>query len=561
MASSGEEKTKKKNIKNTAPKKKRISWISGVRIGMKRLLLAVVIMLPLVYIVSELKAISSEIRNERKTEMESTMISVTEQYANVAVENMVDIAKTITKNDKIYEFLNTYYRTQQEYSAAYQKFRDSRTLSVSDSNAVMSVEIYTENSSVLNGGMINRLTETVKETEWYYELEVSGKNTILFCDSVTGNLSLIRRFDLYPMKYGDSILKMDFSMTHFQSVFDNISFNGKIYISCNHSLLYSNDEKASFNSIYNYGSGQLAVRTSNFYSREICFYVYADCDDTFSRMLKDPVNITCVSLVFLAASIALYVSVDMRKRLAVLASICRGETDGENVDLGKDEIGRLHSVLNELISKHKNDEDQQRIMQDIISNKITRTIVPERTAYDHDSMLSYLKLTDKDRFSGLPDFETLVSFSRELKRLKKYIEKTCHLSSEDNLVIDTSQAEPDDMYIIPYGLVMIAAGLQKMLHKEDVVFKITVAHHGPEVCVALKVPDETLSENSMKKLSNVCLSKDDTIPLFRKFSIYNSFVRIRKYYGDDVRFSISSENDTEVKMFFRAPRMFRKYID
>lgn len=553
-------KEKKKKFKTN--KKKKISWISGVRISIKRLILAVVIMLPLVYIVAELRTMSDEIQNERKVEMEKTMITVTEQYANVAVENMVDIAKTITQNDKVYDLINTYYKTSKEYSEAYQKFRDSRTLAIADSNAVRSLEIYTENPSVMNGGMMKQITAGVKESEWYYDLELSGKNTILYCDRTTGSLSLIRRLDMKPLDYGESLIKLDFSMPYFRSVFKNILFNGKIFISCNHSLLYSNDDKANYNSIYNFGSGVLRVSTGNFYSCPMDFYVYADCENTFNRMIRDPVNITCAALVFLAAVIAFYVSVDMRKRIGMLNDICSGSLEADNMDFGKDEIGKLYSSVYELIAAKNKCIKENEYIKNLVSDDSQKLLKVEREVYNYDAKLTYLKLVNEEKSSSLPEVESLISFSKEFRKLSRYIEYLNSVNSGNfELTIDTSGAEPDDMYILPYSLVLMTAGLIKIIKRSDIEIMMSIVHHGPEICLSLKIPGFVPEKNSLKKLINVCTASEGDIPEFRKGNIYNSIIRIRKYYNDDVRFIVNAGNDTELKMMFRAPKLFRQHLD
>jgi len=555
-------KEKMQKTQSVKLKKKKISWISGVRISIKRLILAVVILLPLIYIITELRMMSDEIQDERKVEMEKTMVTVTEQYANVAVENMVDIAKTITQNDKVYELVNTYYSTSKDYSEAYQKFRDSRTLAIADSNAVRSLEIYTENPTVLNGGMMKQITSGIKESEWYFDLEVSGKNTILFCDSSTGVLSLIRRLDKKTLNYGDSLIKLDFSMPYFRSVFENILFSGKIFISCNHSLLYSNDENASYNSIYNYGSGELRVNTGTFYSCPMDFYVYAECENTFDRVIRDPMNITCAALIFLAAVIVFYISVDTRKRIGMLNDICRGDLEADSMDFGKDEIGRLYSSVFDLINtKNKcireNDYIKNRVSDD--SHKLLKV---EREVYNYDAKMTYLKLVNEEKSSSLPNVESLTSFTKEFRKLRKYIEYLNSVNSVNfDLTIDESGAEPDDMYILPYSLVLMTAGMLKIIKRSTAEIIVTVVHHGPEICLSLKIPEIVPEKNSLKKLINVCTASENDIPEFRKGNIYNSIIRIRKFYNDDVRFIVNAGNDTEVKMLFRAPKLFRQHSD
>ncbi len=132
-------------------------------------------------------------RSDRQYSYEKAGENIAFQFANI-LDDASNIVMNITKNDEFEEFLETNYESDLQYFEAYRKVTNNKFLKALCSINNSSLEIFTDNPTIINGGGIYNLNR-VSEYGWYKEFSKSGKETAVkfYFDTETGPSSKPRR--------------------------------------------------------------------------------------------------------------------------------------------------------------------------------------------------------------------------------------------------------------------------------------------------------------------------------------------------------------------------------
>ncbi len=144
-------------------------------------------------------------RSDRQYSYEKAAENIAFQFANV-LDDASNIVMNVTKNDEFEEFLETNYKSGLDYYEAYRKVTNNKFLKALCSINNSSLEIFTDNPTIVNGGGIYNINR-VSEYGWYKEFSKSGKETAVkfYYDTETGpsskprrRLLFIRRMNYFP---------------------------------------------------------------------------------------------------------------------------------------------------------------------------------------------------------------------------------------------------------------------------------------------------------------------------------------------------------------------------
>lgn len=227
------------------------NWLNNLNLQRKLwILFYICVLMPL--IVTDgviLYILISEEQVKQQNEMQNVASAV--QY-NISsfVENSVVLARSISTNSYVQEFLSTQYTSPQDYVTHYYKFmRDSLIqglMGVDNSNN--NITLYTNNETIISGGGCSELSG-VTGTPWYQSFEESSRNNLLLFYFDDWNspyvqperkVLLIQRLD---QKYGDNaekIVKIEIDYSSLVRDISNMNYDIPIYICSGERLLFSN---------------------------------------------------------------------------------------------------------------------------------------------------------------------------------------------------------------------------------------------------------------------------------------------------------------------------------
>lgn len=227
--------------------------LNNIRLRHKLLLIyAVSVFIPIIF--TNLVFYSVTTTNVRNQKIRDANIQLEKLQAELqsVIDEGVGIAYTFYTDPDLNEVLDREFTSTIDYVEAYNQYlRNAFARYTQTSRAVKWLEIYTENPTVLpSGGNIQAITREVRDLDWY-KAYMNVKVTYPVIISSGGSFSLVQRLDNYPgnNNRGLRILKIDLNMNTVQQIFDNSSFDGKLYCTGADGLVtYSNDLQSDWRS-------------------------------------------------------------------------------------------------------------------------------------------------------------------------------------------------------------------------------------------------------------------------------------------------------------------------
>ncbi len=144
-------------------------------------------------------------RSDRQYRYEKAAENMAFSFGKI-LENASAVAINVTKNDSFRDFLEEDYDGGVEYYSAYSTVMNDKFLKALCSINEFTVEMYTDNPTIVNGGGVYNLNR-ISHTPWYEEFKESGQETFVRfyydTDLVPSakpqrTLMLLRWMDSYP---------------------------------------------------------------------------------------------------------------------------------------------------------------------------------------------------------------------------------------------------------------------------------------------------------------------------------------------------------------------------
>ncbi|MFP4977777.1 sensor histidine kinase [Paenibacillus sp. CN-4] len=90
-------------------------------------------------------------------------------------------------------------------------------------------QVYTDNPTVLSSGNIERLTDKIRQSDWYKQSKAYSTPypTLIYSEQ---KLSLIQKLNNYYTSGIEQLVKIDLNMERIQQLFQTSGFNGKVYL-------------------------------------------------------------------------------------------------------------------------------------------------------------------------------------------------------------------------------------------------------------------------------------------------------------------------------------------
>lgn len=174
-----------------------------------------------------------------------------ENAANIisgSVDYAAAIANRLYANRYLYEYLNTVYVSPLDYMEAYRTFQRNTMNLINGGIAGLTVNIYAENDSILNGGVFHPLAPQ-KEEDWYRALVKSGRESLLYFSYTNLNapyfqpgrsIFYIRKMDLMPYDAVEKLIVIELRYGSIADKLKKIASEDQIYLYEGETLLMSN---------------------------------------------------------------------------------------------------------------------------------------------------------------------------------------------------------------------------------------------------------------------------------------------------------------------------------
>ncbi|KQO16655.1 sensor histidine kinase [Paenibacillus sp. Leaf72] len=120
------------------------------------------------------------------------------------------------------------FSSQMDYINTYQSYL-SGAFSDQNVQGVRWYQVYTDNPTVLSSGYIDRLTETLRQSDWYIQSKSSSALYPAFVYS-DNKLSLIQQLNNYHTGGIEQLVKIDLNMDLLAQKFGSSAFGGKVYL-------------------------------------------------------------------------------------------------------------------------------------------------------------------------------------------------------------------------------------------------------------------------------------------------------------------------------------------
>ncbi|MBE6025093.1 MAG: signal transduction protein [Cellulosilyticum sp.] len=299
-----------------------------------------------------------------------------------AIEEVVLVTNNVYINRDINEFLNGHYNTALDYYNTYRSYINSIWLGTGSTARETKIMMYTDNSTILNGGGVYRLDDEVRKSDWYQFLMDSGKSRVLYiyydnrCEPAIKcrrKISLISKLDYYKDGRCEQVLKVDMDYTHLIDSLKHMVHELPVYVCNNDKIIFSNQGYSSIGEDFTrFNKKDKVAYQQQFTSggQEIVIYVLQKEKTILSQIMhKAPIILSLVGVNIILPYI--FMSIIRRsfaERIYKLAEVFQGVENEVmhtiECDFGKDEIGILLNNYNKMATK-MND-----LIQTVYKNKL-----------------------------------------------------------------------------------------------------------------------------------------------------------------------------------------------
>ncbi|MGM7719881.1 cache domain-containing sensor histidine kinase [Metabacillus sp. Hm71] len=178
---------------------------------------------------------SNNVRTQKMNDISLSVKQISNDF-RTAIDDAVEISSKLYTDYELYNFLENKYEKTIDFIHAYQNYYSGINKEVPLFSTVRSLNLYTNNDTVIYAGGVNKIDTLVKESHWYKESEVIRKSYPVLTRRLgeSGKLdtfSIIRELDYFTTKGStQKILELQFDLGLMDHIFHNVTFPGDIYL-------------------------------------------------------------------------------------------------------------------------------------------------------------------------------------------------------------------------------------------------------------------------------------------------------------------------------------------
>ncbi|KKI91709.1 histidine kinase [Bacillus sp. SA1-12] len=316
---------------------------------------------------------SNNVRTQKVNDISLSVKQISNDF-RTAIDDAVEISSKLYTDYELYNFLENKYEKTIDFIHAYHDYYIGIYKEVPLFSTVRSLNLYTNNDTVIYAGGVNKIDTLVKESHWYKESELIRQSYPVLTRRIgeSGKLdtfSLIREMDYYKTKDStQKILELQFDLGLMEHIFHNVTFPGDIYLLDEQGIIeYTTNPKV------NWSEGDIQYHSLTLSKDALVFeesfnvpYLnnWKVVGVTQERLLLEEVQdsrnfilyLALINLVFPSLFIV-YITSSLHLRILRILKHMR-KAEGQNFELIKgvnyqDEIGELTQAFNRMASKIK----------------------------------------------------------------------------------------------------------------------------------------------------------------------------------------------------------------
>ncbi|MFE6076569.1 sensor histidine kinase [Paenibacillus sp. NPDC057886] len=146
----------------------------------------------------------------------------------VTIDQGVGLSYSLYADPVFNDTLSRQFHSHFEYIAAYNSYLKGE-FSGQMSQGIRWYQVYTDNPTILSSGYIERLSDAVRNSNWYIQFQAYSAPypALIAADQM---LSLVQRLDNIDTGGVEQLLKIDLNMDVIKQHFQNSGFDGKVYL-------------------------------------------------------------------------------------------------------------------------------------------------------------------------------------------------------------------------------------------------------------------------------------------------------------------------------------------
>lgn len=183
--------------------------------------------------------------NVKKQKLQDLSLAI-EQMRNefkYQIDTVIGISSVLYNDTILNEYLDQQYEQSSDYVINYHSYITSMLEKYTPVYRAIQITLYTNNDTIIYGGHVLPFSKSTQEQEWYKRLEESNTlNPIIVQDltaTVQPTISIVRKLSSSTAKarYAKA-LKIDIHPEFIKQVFNNVTFEGSVYLLADDVVLY-----------------------------------------------------------------------------------------------------------------------------------------------------------------------------------------------------------------------------------------------------------------------------------------------------------------------------------
>lgn len=564
------------------------------------LIMLICVMVPLIttngFIFWNLKRHSD---SEQLKTMENSMNAIVYEFQN-AVAEQVSIADYLSRDDRLYTFLQTVYLRAADYYQAYMRLQQDDVIQYYyTGQSAYGITICTANQTITNGSYFV-CEDQVQQAEWYRAFRDSGQQVLLYSFYEDGekshgyirqgrHIAWMRKFE----RSGDDFIMMDLNYEKLLKKMWMECDDADCYICVDDQILLSTTEKNP--------QKKPLVRWSEKYRKQ-CFrqtdvelygkkFTLILTEDRVGiwELISQQKNVLILLYVLnlLLPCIIVYLLYHslhdrVAQTQACMDRVKEGTYELIDCEEGKDEIGSMIRSYNLMILRirelievvYKNKEKQQNLelsKKQAELNALQSQLNPHFifNALESIRMHSILK-QEMETAKILENFAVLmrkniqwsqdfVTVDEECENVRRYLEIQKYRFG-DRLEFSLCIQESSRKYYIPRFVLITFVenacvhGIEQSINGGQIT--VVTSEDGEDLYFEVLDSGCGMDQTQLEKLQNLIWHPDMAyVQKARKsIGIANTVVRLHQYYQDKVQIEISSEEGEGTEICIRIPR-------